>query len=135
MTPVHLLHVLIRVVHILGQLLHSAIHSLEQLVSSLVPPLDDLLGIFVPLLDYLSGSPVYFFDDLPEIPSGPSPIPNRENSNDKPEDCCSPEDIGPYHQIHLQTDYSKPAKIATSGWKGRPFCIRIFFRGSRIEDG
>jgi len=100
MTPIHLLHVLIRVVHILGQLLHSAIHSLEQLVSSLVPPLDDLLSVFVPLLDHLSGSPVYFFDELPEIPSGPSPIPNRENPNDKRKDSCSAEDICPDDKVH-----------------------------------
>jgi hypothetical protein len=91
MTPIHLLRVLIRVVHILGQLLHStvhllhsAIHSLEQLVSSLVPPLDDLLGSFVSL-----------FNDLREFPSGHPPIPYGENRYNEPENGCSAEDICP----------------------------------------
>lgn len=86
---------LVHLPHILAHLFRAAVHAIEEFVGSLVSAFDDFLSPFIPLLDYLLASPVYFFDQLPEIPSSPSPVPNRKNPNDKPEDSCSAEDICP----------------------------------------
>lgn len=106
MAPIHLLHVpshtfkqcrmaLVHFFHELSRPIQSAVHPFEQFVGSLVSSLDDFLSPFVALLDYLLASPVYFFDEMPNIPSGPSSVPNRKNPDDKPEDSCSAEDIRP----------------------------------------